>query len=188
MGLSLSAKGAKSENDVGTGRPSKGRHLMMLKLVDETMDKKDQVIIDFESLASNVPDQRGKTITEYFHVTPKALPRLTRLALCIGLLQPDEEKDISFMPGVGRVLIVDVEDHKYKKEGDTEMTETVRVAYSGLYSLGNPDVAEFLNHPEVAAVIAQLRGGQPPAGSAPTTPTQTPPSGGGDKGKWGGLL
>jgi len=187
MSLSLSAKGAKSENDIGTGKPSKGRHLAMIKTVNETMEKKDQVIIDFESLASSVPDQRGKVLTEYFAVSAKALPRLTRLALCVGLLNPDEEKDISFMPGVGRVLVIDVEDHKYKKEGDTEMTETVRLGFSGMYSLGNPDIAEFLKVPEVAAMIAQLRGGQP--SQQQPTPTQQPTAAPTtDKGKWGGLL
>lgn len=187
MTLNLSAKGAKSENDIGTGKPSKGRYLAMLKTIDETMEKKDQVIIDFEILAGNVPDQRGKLLTEYFHVTDKALPRLTRLALCVGLLNPDEEKEISFMPGVGRVLVIDVEDHSYTKDGSKEKTETVRVAYSGLYSLGNPDVAEFLKVPEVAATIAQLRSGQ--SSQTQASPTQQPPtSGGTDKGKWGGLL
>lgn len=185
MGISLSAKGAKSESDIaGGGKPVKGRYLMLIKAVDETMDKKDQVNVDFEVLAGNVPDQRGKILTEYFSVSERALPRLTRLALCTGLLQPDEVKDVSFMAAVNRVLFVEVEDHKYTKNGESKETETVRVSFGGMWSVGNPDVADLHRVPEIAAKIAELRGqqGQQP----PTqTPPQTPPT---DKGKWGSLL
>lgn len=183
MGINLSAKGAKSESDVAAGgKPVKGRYLAMVKAVDETMEKKDQVNVDFEVLAGNVPDQRGKILTEYFSVSEKALPRLTRLALCTGLLQPDEVKDVSFMAAIGRVLFIEVEDHKYDKDGKT--VETVRVSFGGMWSVGNPDVADLLPVPEIAAKIAELRGQQ--GQQSPTqTPPQTPPT---DKGKWGNLL
>ena len=183
-GLSLSAKGAKSESDVASGKPCKGRFLMMVKGVDETMEKKDDIIVDFEVLAGNVPDQKGKILTEYFKTTPKSICRLTRLALCVGLLQPGEEKDVSFMGAVGRVLFVEVEDHSYVKDGETKPTESVRVSFAGMWSVGNPDVADLHQVPEIAAKIAELRGQQsqqPPA----QTPPQTPQP---DMNKWGKLL
>lgn len=183
MALQLSARGAKTESDIGTGKPAKGRYLMMVKGVDETMEKKDQVVVDFEVLAGTTPDQRGKVLTEYFTVSPKAIPRLTRLAMCLGLLNANEEKDVSFSPAVGRCLFVEVEDHKYKKEGETEFTESVRVAFSGMWSLGNPDVADLLQVPDIANMINTLRGGSP----QPTTPVVTPAATG-DKGKWGSIL
>lgn len=186
MGINLSAKGAKSESDIaGGGKPVKGRYLMMIKAVDETMEKKDQVNVDFEVLAGNVPDQRGKILTEYFSVSERALPRLTRLALCTGLLQPDEVKDVSFMGAIGRVLFVEVEDHKYTKAGESKETETVRVSFGGMWSVGNPDVADLLQVPEIAAMINTLRGGQQSQQTAaPAAPT--PPAT--DKSKWGSLL
>lgn len=184
MGLSLSAKGAKSESDIAGGqKPVKGRYLAMIKNVDETMEKKDQVNVDFEVLAGNVPDQRGKILTEYFACSEKALPRLTRLALCTGLLKPDEVADVSFMPAIGRVLFIEVEDHKYDN-AKGEKVETVRVSFGGMWSVGNPDVADLHQVPEIAAMINQLRSGQ----QAQQPPAQTPPAAGGDKSKWAGLL
>lgn len=182
-GISLSATGVRSESEIGgVPRPTKGRFLFLVKTVDETFDKKDQVIVEFEVLAGNVPGQRGKVLPEYFSITEKAKPRLTRLALCTGLLQPGEEKDVFFAGAVNRVLFGEVEDHSYEKDG--KMVETVRLAFMGMWSVGNPDVADLHQVPEIAAKIAELRGQQgqqPPA----QTPPQTPPA---DKGKWGALL
>lgn len=185
MGLNLSAKGAKSESDIGTGKPAAGRYLAMVKEVDETMEKKDQVIVDFEVLAGNVPDQRGRILTEYFSISDKALPRLTRLALCLGLLRPDEVADVSFAQGVGRVLFVEIEDHYYEKDG--KKNETVRVSFSGMWSVGNPDVADLHQVPEIAATINRLRGGGGgAAGAAAPTSNPTPPQS--DANKWAELL
>ncbi len=192
MGVSLSAKGAKSESDVAGGqKPVKGRYLAMVKAVDETMDKKDQVNVDFEVLAGNVPDQRGRILTEYFSVSEKALPRLTRLALCLNLLQPDQVADVSFAAGVGRVLFIEVEDHSYDKDG--KKVETVRVSFGGMWSLGNPDVADLHKVPEIANMLNTLRGNQGGAGgavAASTPPTQPTNSGAAtsDKSKWGSLV
>lgn len=189
MGVSLSAKGVKSESDVAAGqKPVKGRYLAMIKAVDETMEKKDQVNVDFEVLAGNVPDQRGRILTEYFSVTEKALPRLTRLALCTGLLQPDQVADVSFTAGVGRVLFIEVEDHSYKNKDDKQV-ESVRVSFGGMWSVGNPDVADLHQVPEIAAMLNVLRGqqGQQPPPQSNPAPSTTPPASG-DKGKWGGLL
>lgn len=182
MGISLSAKGVKSESDLGMSKPEKGRYLMMIKEVDETMEKKDQVIVDFEVLAGNVPGQKGRVLTEYYGVSDKALPRLTRLALCVGLLQPDEVKDVTFASGKGRVLFVEVEPHSYEKDG--KKTDTVRVSFMGMWSVGNPDVADLLQVDEIAAKINELRSGNANPPSNPT-PNNNPPT---DKGKWGNLL
>lgn len=183
MGISLSAKGAKSESDVGSSKPAAGRYLVMIKAVDETYEKDDKIHVDFQVLAGNVPEQRGKILTEYFSTSDKAIPRLIRLALCTALLQPGEVKDVSFMPAIGRVLFIEVEDNNYKNKNGEDV-ESVRVSFAGMWSVGNPDVADLHQVPEIAAKIAELRGQQgqqPPA----QTPPQTPPA---DKGKWGALL
>jgi len=197
MGLSLSAKGVKSESEVAGGqKPVKGRYLAMVKAVDETMEKKDQINVDFEVLAGNVPDQRGRILTEYFAVSDKALPRLTRLALCTGILKPDEDKDVTFADALGRVLFIEVEEHSYKNK-DGEMVNTVRVSFGGMWSVSNPDVADLHKVPDIAAMVNTLRGGAPqppvinpvvnPSVTQPTQPTTTPATGG-DKSKWGALL
>jgi len=182
MGVNLSAKGAKTESDVGSGKPLAGRYLAMVKTVDETMEVKDQVIVDFEVLAGNVPDQKGRILTEYFSVSDKALPRLTRLAMCLGLLRPDEVADVSFTQGIGRVLFIEIEGHSYENKEKIKV-ETVRVSFSGMWSVGNPDVADLHQVPEIAATINRLRGG---GSAAATAPNPTPPTT--DASKWAGLL
>ena len=188
MAVSLSAKGVQSESEVASGqKPVKGRYMAMISKVDETMERKDQVIVDFKVLAGNVPDQADRVITEYFSISEKALPRLTRLAMCAGLLKPDEVADVSFSSGLGRVLFIEVEDHEYEKDG--KKNQTVRVSFGGMWSLGNPDVADLLKVPEIAAKIAQLRSSAPTQNSAPAanqTP-QTQPTGGGAN-KWAGIV
>lgn len=183
MGLNLSAKGAKSESEIGSGKPAKGRYLAVVKSVNEEMDKDDKIVIDFETLAGTTPDQRGKILTEYFATSEKAIPRLTRLAMCTSLLKPDEVKDVSFMPAIGRYLFIEVEDHGYKDKNGKDV-ETVRVSFSGMWSIGNPDVADLLQVPEIAAMINVLRGQQTQAPSTPA-PTTAPAN---DANKWGSLL
>lgn len=188
MGLQLSAKGATTESDVGSGKPLKGFYLVMIKDVDETFEKQvDKIIVDFECLAGTTPDQRGKVLTEYFATSEKAIPRLTRLAMCVGLLRPDEVADVEFIKGRGCVLFIEVEDNSYPDKTDkTKIIESVRVSFSGMWSIGNPDAAHLHQVPEIAAKIAELRGGQGGL-STPANPTPTP-TGGGDKSKWGALL
>lgn len=186
MAVSLSAKGVQSESEVAAGgKPSPGRYLVMVSKVDETMDKSDQIIIDFKVLAGNVPDQVDRVMTEYFSTSEKAISRLTRLAMCMGLLQPDQVADVAFSNGLGRVLFIEVENHTYEKDGKKK--ETVRVSFGGMWSVGNPDVADLHQVPEIAAKIAQLRSGNP----APTsTPAHTPPTQptGGAANKWAGIV
>lgn len=189
MGVSLSAKGAKSESDIGSGKPLAGRYLAMIKTVDETFEKNDDVIIGFEVLAGTVPDQKGRILTEYFKTSDRAIPRLTRLAMCLGLLRPDEVADVAFTQGIGRVLFIDIGEHSYENKEKVKV-ETVQLTFSGMWSVGNPDVADLHQVPEIAATINRLRGGGGgAAGAAVSAPNPTPqPFPQSDANKWAGLL
>jgi len=139
----MGAKDVKSEDDIsGFQRPLPGRYHVVVKHVDETFEKFDKVLIDFEILSGTVPDQQGRELTEFFACTEKAIPRLQRLALCLGLLQPGEpDRDVEFADAVGRDLVIEVEEHNYKDKSGKEVNG-VRVGYLGMWSTGNEAVAD----------------------------------------------
>lgn len=139
----MGATNIKSEDDISGGkRPLPGRYHCVVKHVDESFEKVDKVVVTFEVLAGTTPDQQGREIVEYYACTEKALPRLTRLAIVTGVLQPGEaERDVEFTPAIGAHLVVEVEENKYTKQDGTEV-ETVRIGYMGMWSLGNDEVKE----------------------------------------------
>lgn len=138
--VALGAQGIKSEDDVaGFEKPKPGRYHVFVQDVEE--EKTNKVIVDFEILEGTVPDQKGRRVREYFATSEKALPRLQRLALVLGLLKPGApETDIVFTRGIRKQLVVEVEDNEYEKEGKT--VKGVRIKYLGMWSLGNKEVAD----------------------------------------------
>jgi hypothetical protein len=139
----MGAKDVKSEDDIsGFQRPLPGRNHVIVKHVDETFEKFDKVIVDFEVLAGTVPNQEGRELPEFFACTEKAIPRLQRLALCVGLLRPGEpDRDVEFTEAVGRDLVIEVEENNYKDKTGKEVNG-VRVGYLGMWSTGNEAVAD----------------------------------------------
>jgi hypothetical protein len=154
--VSLGSKGVKSEDDLGGNtRPLAGRYHVVVKDVDETFEKFDKVVVEFEVLAGTTPDQEGRTISEFFSLSEKALVRLQRLAIVLGLLKPDEEeKEVEFVQGEGRQLVIEVEDNEYEKDG--EKKKGVRVSFLGMWSLANKQVAD-VPRDEEAVKVSQLR-------------------------------
>jgi hypothetical protein len=183
----MNAANVKSEDDIsGFQKPLPGRYHVVVKHVDESFEKFDKVLVDFEVLTGTVPDMQGRELTEFYSCTEKSIPRLQRLALCLGLLAPGEpDKDVEFADAVGRDLVIEVEENKYPdKNGKT--IDGVRVGYLGMWSTGNEAVAEVPK--------AKLEGGgggngnqaatqttQQPAATQPTTQQlqQAAASGGG---------
>jgi hypothetical protein len=139
----MGAKDVKSEDDVsGFQRPLPGRYHVVVKHVDESFKKFDKIIVDFEVLAGTVPDMQGRELSEFFAVTDKAIPRLQRLALCLRLLQPGEpDRDVEFANGVGRDLVIEIEENNYKDKNGKEVNG-VRVGYLGMWSTINATVAD----------------------------------------------
>jgi hypothetical protein len=176
----IGAQQVKSEDDIsGFQRPLPGRYHVVVKHVDETFEKFDKVVVDFEVLAGTVPDQQGRELPEFFACTEKAIPRLQRLALCVGLFQPGEpDRDVEFADAVGRDLVIEVEENNYKYKTGKEVN-TVRVGFLGMWSTGNEAVADVPK----ANVNREQSTGAPSTTSAPTTTPsqqfQKSPTGGG---------
>jgi hypothetical protein len=141
--VTLGAQQIKSEDDIsGFQRPLPGRYHVVVKHVDESFEKFDKVIVDFEILAGTVPNMEGRELNEFFACTDKAIPRLQRLALCLGLLKPGEpDKDVEFADAVGRDLVIEVEENNYKDKAGKEVNG-VRVGYLGMWSTNNAAVAD----------------------------------------------
>lgn len=148
--VQVGRKDVKSEDDLGGSfdYPLPGRYHVVIDDVDESFEKHDSVLVDFRVLAGNKQDQEGKNFREYFSTKTKALDRLSRFAICVGLLKPGQEADVSFVDAIGKQLIVEVEENEYEKDG--EKKKNIRISYAGMWSLGNPKVA---NVPRDAAAL-----------------------------------
>lgn len=155
--VQLGKKGARSEDDFGGAfdPPIPGRYHVVIEEVDESCEKYDAVIVDFTVKAGNKPDQEGKQLREFFSIKEKARDRLSRLAMCIGLLQPGEEKDVNFTEGVGRHLVIEVEAGTYEKDGETK--NKVSISYAGMWSIGNKKVADVPKDAQALAASGQVK-------------------------------
>ena len=159
----LGATNVQSEDDIqGNARPLPGRYHAIVKEVDESMEKIDKIIVEFEVLAGTTPGQEGTVVTEYFAVTEKAIPRLKRLALSLGLLRPGEpERDINFSDAIGKDLVIEVEPNEYTNKAGKEV-KTVRLTYLGFWSTGNEAVADVPKDTEAVGDVRQTDAwGQP---------------------------
>jgi hypothetical protein len=142
----MGAKDVKSEDDIGGyEKPKPGFYHVVIKHVDESFEKFDKIVIDFEVLAGTVPNMEGREVSEFFACSDKAISRLQRLALCVGLLNPGEpDRDVEFTDAVGRDLVIEVEDSEYEKMEDGKKVKKKKTAltYLGMWSTGNKEVAD----------------------------------------------
>jgi len=163
----LGAEGAKSENDIGGNMPDPGRYHVVITAVDESFDKYNSITVDFQVLTGNKPGQVDRTLTEYFSVSEKAIPRLKRLALCVGLLQPGEaEREIEFEQAVGRQLVIEVEENEYEKNGEKKKGR--RISWVGMWSTGNKEVADVPKDVEALKLLDGEQSPSPPPGNDDT--------------------
>lgn len=145
----MGAETVQSENDIqGSVRPLPGRYHVVVKEVEEKSAadlgknaKSDAYVVEFEVLAGTVPGQEGRTIQDKFFQSEKAMPRLQRFALCVGLLRPGEPaRMVYFEEAVGRHLVIEVEEQK--GSGENAGKTYSNVSYMGLWSTGNEEVAD----------------------------------------------
>lgn len=119
-----------------------GRYHVIVQAVDDSFAKYDKIIVTFQALAGTTPNQVGHTIREYFAVSDKAMDRLKRFAMATGLLLPREaKKRVDFRQAEGRQLVIEVEDHEYNDDAGNAKKGT-RIGYLGMWSVGNPAVAD----------------------------------------------
>lgn len=197
--VKMGAKQVQSEDDIqGNARPLPGRYHAMIKHADDSFEKFDKVIVEFEVLAGTTPGQEGRTHTEFYSCTEKALPRLQRLALCIGLLQPgEEEKEVEFSEAEGKQLVIEVEENEYEKEdkeGNKKTQKGVRLSFLGMWSLHNKAVSDVPKNRDALKLLDEADGngvGKGDGGNAKEEPEAVGATQGSDGGptkdKWADL-
>lgn len=174
--MRMNASNVKSIDDLGGNRPAPGKYHVALKHVDESLQGKNDstIVCEFEVLHGTVPGQEKKTHTEYFSISEKALVRLTRLAICLGLMQPGDDKDIRFKDALGGQLVIELEQHEYEKEGQKKSGS--RITFMGMWPIDHADVRDVPKNKDALVVMH---------GQANTAPAQqgTLPSNGNGSGQ-----
>lgn len=178
MAVKLGAKNVQSEDDLGGNRPLPGRYHVMVQHADDSMEKMDKVIVEFQVLAGTTPGQEGKTATEMFALTDKAIQRLQRLAMCTGLLKPgDEDHEIDFAAAEGRQLVIELAERSYEKDGQKKTI--VALTFNGMWSLNNQAVADVPKN--LDAIRLMQESGQKTNAGNDGDPKPVPASVGDDK-------
>lgn len=163
----MGAQDVTSEDEVGgNSRPLPGRYHATINGVkflakdgqgkneEVPEDEAEKIVVTFEVLAGTVPGQDGREIQEYFAVTDKAIARLKRLALCVGILKPQEaEKDVQFSQAQDRQLVIEIEENSYEKDGKT--IDGVRVAFMGMWSVFNQAVSDVPKNKDILKMVKE---------------------------------
>lgn len=143
MALSFDARGDDSYESIGGFiKLPAGRYHVEIVEVDESQEKHDKILVTFEVLAGTIPDYAGKRHTEFFGLTEAAIDRLKRLAMVCGLIDPGEEKDVSFEDAVGQDLIVEFVPNDYVNERTGKEVKTTQMGYGGFWKTDNSEVKE----------------------------------------------
>jgi hypothetical protein len=214
----LNAENVKTEDDIsGNSKPLPGRYHMVVNSAAEKGSKKKGIPgleIEFGVLAGTVPGQDGKTMQLFLSYigeddakTKKCLDRVVRLALCLGVLQPGQAKEVDWNEALGRELIVEVEEQEYTDKNGNQQKGS-QVAYLGFWSLNNPAVADMpkmMNSPGMQAInggpattttqtvtvpnaaVNQPKPSNPPTGQATNRPATGNGTAAAGKGKWSDL-
>lgn len=182
--VALNTQGKKSVDDFGN-RPLPGRYHVAVKAVDEAKaDYPDTAIAEFEILSGTVPGQVKKTISLFLGKKEDwQLERIARFAMSVGLIGPNEVKEVNLQDAVGRQLVIEVEDYTNKKEGKTYR----QVSRDGVWPIGHEATKDV---PLDQQMLAFARGTKPTAAAAPATPAAGPaPAGAGARSgqAWGNL-
>lgn len=182
--VTLNAENAKTETDIGgRRRPLPGRYHAIVKMADDSMEKSDKIVVEFDVLSGTMPGQEGTSLTEWFPIagadeakTKTCLARLSRLAMALGLLRPGEKADVDFGQARGRQCVIEVEENKYKDRDGNEKTG-VRCSFCGFWSLGHAEVADVPKDAKLAAMAsAQSQAPAASNGASQGQPKQQKPA------------
>jgi hypothetical protein len=210
----LNAQNAQSEDDfAGNARPLPGRYHAAVNHAEEKGSKKKGtpgLDIEFQVIVDGLaPDgkirtsgQGGRTIPLFLsyiggddNKTQTCINRVTRLALCCGVLQPGQAKEPDWNDAIGRELVIEVERQQEEVEEDDGKggkkriwvdTKFVQVGFMGFWSLGNKEVANVpkdTTSPGMQQLAKSGGNGAKPATQAAST-TAAPAASGKPRGKW----
>ena len=156
--MKVNAQGKASESDVvGNQPPVPGWYHCRVNHVDESLDRFDGVVVWYEVLAGRpeegTEDMAGRELRQVMFLNEGSpTDEHLRFALSTGILQPGEEREVSFAEAIGREVVIRVSRRKDKKTGN----EYSGVAERGLaiWNPANPEVREV---PKRASTQAPAR-------------------------------
>ena len=126
--------------------------------------------VDFQILNGTTPGQTGKDtrlflsyVGENDAKTKACLNRLTRLAMCVGVIRPGQCIEPNWDEAVGRELVIEVEAREYEQDGQKKQSS--QVSFLGFWSLGNPDVADVPKDDDSEGMKALRKNGGPKNGN-----------------------
>ena len=195
----LNAQNAQSEDDFGgNARPLPGRYHVAVNNAEEKGSKKKgtpgletefQVICDgLGSDGKPTSGQSGRTIPLFLSYiggddskTQTCLNRVTRLALCCGVLRAGEAKEPDWQEAIGCELVIEVENQDYEDQSGVQKHGS-QVSFLGFWSLGNKEVANVPKDPTTPGMQQLAKAGGPVNHSTPgsngngSSATTTPPA------------
>lgn len=180
--------GPRTEDDFGgRARPAPGRYHAIISLAEEKESKRKGtpgLEVEFEVVCDGMgPDkkktagQAGKKIPLFLSyisdkgddATQTCIDRVTRLALCCGVLRPGENKEVDWSEAIGRELVVEIEEQQYDDEKSGTVKKGTAVAFAGFWSLANKAVADVPKDATSPGMQALAKSGGPavdkPAGN-----------------------
>lgn len=173
--MKMGSKGVKKYDDVGGfSRLKPGRYHVYVSDVNEKPTNRDgeaiedrdgnpKCMIEFEALAGTNEGCKGSRHSEFFGTSEKAMPRLVRFAMCVGILEADSEEDeVDMSKAIGKQLVIElVEGSTYKKDGE-EKQGFPQISYAGMWAIDHDDVddvpkGKMLEPEELAARLARRK-------------------------------
>jgi len=176
----LSAENAKSEDDfAGRERPAPGKYHVIVNHAEEKGSKKKGtpgLEVEFQILAGDTDGQLGKTIPLFLSYiggddgkSKTCIDRVTRLALCVGVLHAGEAREPDWQEAIGRELVIEVEAQEYP-DANGQMKMGAQVSFMGFWSLGNQAVATVPRDTDSPGMRQLAKAGgpvnRPPAGKS----------------------
>lgn len=187
----LDAKTAQSEDDFGgNARPLPGRYHAAINHAEEKSSKKKgtpgldlEFVVVADGLASDgksqTVGQAKRTIPLFLSYvggddskTQTCINRVTRLALCVGVLSPGEAKEPDWQDAIGRELVIEIEEQEYQDQQGNDKKGS-QVSFLGFWSLGNAQVANVPKDTTTPGMQQLAKAGGPVNHPAPTAPTST---------------
>lgn len=174
----LDGHGYKDPSDARIGSlPEPGKYHVIVVDVDEQNPQKIKVMLQVVCNEGNPAGQAGRSLQETFTVSEKAMPRLIRFAMCVGLLGPNEQRDVDLRWARGRQLIVEVIREPWTTDDGKEKVST-KISGDGMWPIGHADVQDVPVDQETLKQQAPLPGGAPQPQAAPPAQGQFfPPQG-----------
>jgi len=154
----LNAQNAQSEDDFsGNARPVPGKYHAVVNHAEEKGSKRKGtpgLDLEFQIIRDGIgadgqptSGQTGRSIPLFLSYiggddskTQTCLNRVTRLALCCGVLNPGEAKEPDWQDAIGHELVIEIESQEYEQQNGEKKTGS-QVSFMGFWSLGNKEVA-----------------------------------------------